>query len=511
MKKIVSDNELYKYMEESINLLCNTVKTTLGPKGKNVIIDHSSFSPFITNDGVTIAENIESEDEVINTILTLAKEASIKTNETVGDGTTTTLVLLQGIFNKGLKLINEGINPIILKRELNNSLDNILKELKKQSKIPNNKDLLNIATISSNDILIGKLVSEAYINTKSINAIELKETNDTNTYLEYLNGYSFETILASNLFLNDNEITYNNSNILIINNTLNDIEEISLILNEIIKNNESLVIIANDYDEYLVQNIIDLNISNDLKICLLKSPEYGIKQLSILKDIACIANTKIIDNNITLNNLGKIKSITINNETTTLSFNINEIIKKHIKELKNELLNSNDIEFLEKRIAMFETKLATIYIGAPTTLERREIKMRMIDALCAINSASNGILPGEGITLLKISEELNINNNADKIFKNALSLPFNQIINNAGLDNNEILSNIKKNNYTKIYNIYNDNYEDINNTEVIDPTEVVINSLKNATSIVSMLLTTSNLIINEYKNNINKVNDYNEL
>ena len=509
MKKIVSDTELYKYMEESINLLCNTVKTTLGPKGKNVIIDHSTYSPFITNDGVTIAENIESEDEVINTILTLAKEASIKTNETVGDGTTTTLVLLQGIFKEGLKLINKGINPIILKKELDNSLDTILKELKKQSKIPNNKDLLNIATISSNDSIIGKLVNEAYINTNSINAINLVEINENKKYVEYLNGYTFETILASNLFLNNNELKYNKSYILIVNNILNNIENIACIINELIKTNKDLVIIANDYSDYFIENIININMENDFNICLLKSPEYGIKQKSILEDIACASNTNIVENNITLNNLGYIKSITINNEITTLSFDKNDKIKLRIKELKNN--TNEDKDFIEKRIAMFETKLATIYIGAPTTLERREIKMRITDALCAINSASNGILPGEGITLLKISEELNINNNADKIFKNALSLPFNQIIKNAGLDNNEILSNIKKNNYTKIYNIYNDTYEDISNTIVIDPSNVVINSLKNATSIASMLLTTTNLIINEYKNNINKVNDYNEL
>ena len=224
MKKVISNDELYIKMKEAINLLCNTVKITLGPKGNNVIIDHSSFSPFITNDGVTIAENIESDDEVINTILSLAKEASIKTNENVGDGTTTTLVLLQGIFNEGLNLIKNGKNPIILKKELYESLNKIIDKLNNISKKPKNRDLLNIAITSSNDIEIGTNIYKAYIKTKNINAIKIKESNNTKTNIEFLKGYSFETILASNYFLNENnEINYYSSYLLIIHNILNNI------------------------------------------------------------------------------------------------------------------------------------------------------------------------------------------------------------------------------------------------------------------------------------------------
>ena len=184
MKKIVFGNELYEKMKSAINLLCGSVKITLGPKGNNVIIDHSSFSPFITNDGVTIAENIESEDEVVNTILTLAKEASIKTNDIVGDGTTTTLVLLEGIFNEGLKLINEGYNPIILKKELNNYMDKLINELENISRIPTNKELFNVALTSSNDDDIAKNIYDAYLKTKSINAINIKEVESSKSYTE---------------------------------------------------------------------------------------------------------------------------------------------------------------------------------------------------------------------------------------------------------------------------------------------------------------------------------------
>ncbi len=515
MKKVISNDELYIKMKEAINLLCNTVKITLGPKGNNVIIDHSSFSPFITNDGVTIAENIESDDEVINTILSLAKEASIKTNENVGDGTTTTLVLLQGIFNEGLNLIKNGKNPIILKKELYESLNKIIDKLNNISKKPKNRDLLNIAITSSNDIEIGTNIYKAYIKTKNINAIKIKESNNTKTNIEFLKGYSFETILASNYFINENnKINYYNSYILIINNILNNIEQIADILNLIIKNNNNLVIIANDYNDDLVNDIVSLYLSNKIKICLLKSPEYGNKQKNILKDISIITNATIIEERkITINDLGIIKNITINNTFTTLSFKSNEKINNEIKNIikEKDILESNiDLEFYDKRIAMLSTCIATINIGAITTTESREKKMRYDDALYAINAASKGILPGSGISLLKISEELNINNDADKIFKNILILPIKQILKNAGL-NNDIINIIKENNFNLIYNIYLDSYEKINETSIIDPTLVVINSIKNATSIASMLLTTKNLIINEYKNNVNLINDFKEL
>lgn len=513
MKKIIYGNELYDKMSEAINLLCNTVKITLGPKGNNVIIDHSSFSPFITNDGVTIAENIESEDEVINTILTLAKEASIKTNDIVGDGTTTTLVLLEGIFNEGLKLIKEGYNPIILKKELNTYLDKLIIELENISHIPTNNDLYNVAQTSSNDNLIAKNIYDAYIKTKNINAINIKEIDSNTSHIEYLNGYRFETVLTSNYFLNEqNTIEYNNSNILIINNKLENIESIAEILNEVIKNNESLIIISDDYNDDVVNDLVSLYLSNEIKICLLKTPSYGHKAHEILKDISVITNSNIIKTDyITLNDLGKVNNIVINNEEIIISFDYNDNIKKLIKEIKSN--NENEIEknFNDLRISMLSTTVANILVGATTTTERRELKMRYIDALHAIDISTKGILPGAGIALLKLRSNIKLESDIDKLFYNVLYLPFKQILINSGLDNKEIYDNIKKNNFNKLYNINKSHYENMNDTLVIDPTFVVLNALKNAVSISSMLLTTSHLIINEYKNNLNKISDYNEM
>ena len=514
MKKIVSGNELYDKMCEAINVLCGAVKITLGPKGNNVIIDHSSFSPFITNDGVTIAENIESEDEVVNTILTLAKEASIKTNDLVGDGTTTTLVILEGIFNEGLKLIKNGFNPIILKKELNKYLDKLITKLNDYTRIPSDKDLYNVALTSSNDSVIAKNITEVFIKTKSINAINIKEIDSNKSSVEFLNGYRFETVLASNYFLNEQKsIEYNKPNILIINNKLDNIESIASILNEIIKNDNSLIIISDDYNEDVVNDLVSIYLSNEIKICLLKTPSYGYKAHEILKDISIISEANIVNNDyITLNNLGCVNNIVINNDEVVLSFDYNDKIKKLVNEIKSKnKLNDIDKNFNDLRISMLSTTVADILIGANTTTERRELKMRYIDAIHAIDVSTTGILPGAGITLLKLRNEIIIENDIDKLFYNVLYLPFKQILINSGINDKEIYDNIKNSNFSTLYNINKDNYENITRTTVIDPTNVIQNALKNAVSITSMLLTTSYIIINEYKNNLNTINDYNEL
>lgn len=514
MKKIVSGNELYDKMSEAINTLCSAVKITLGPKGNNVIIDHSSFSPFITNDGVTIAENIESEDVVVNTILTLAKEASIKTNDLVGDGTTTTLVILEGLFNEGLKLIKNGFNPIILKKELNKYLDKLINKLNNYSRIPSDKDLYNVALTSSNDSVIASNITRAFIKTKNINAINIKEVDSNKSSVEFLNGYRFETVLASNYFLNEQEsMEYNKPNILIINNKLDSIESIASVLNEVIKNNNSLIVISNDYNEDVVNNLVSLYLSNEIKICLLKTPYYGYKAHEILKDINVISKANIVNSDyITLNDLGCVNNIVINDDEVILSFDYDDNIKKLVEEIKQKnIINDIDKNFNDLRISMLSTTVANILVGANTTTERRELKMRYIDAVHAIDVSTNGILPGAGISLLKLRNEITIENDIDKLFYNVLYLPFKQILINSALNDDAVYKNIKKYNFEKLYNINKIDYENINSTSIIDPTNVVINTLKNAVSISSMLLTTSHLIINEYKNNLNKVNDYNEL
>ncbi len=491
MKKVINNELLETKMLEAITLLCDTVKVTLGPKGRNVIIDHSDFSPFITNDGVTIASNISSDDPIINTILELAKESSIKTNEVVGDGTTTTLVLLESLFKRGLQIIKEGYNPLILKEELDIEVNNLIKEIKKKSSKPKLKDIENITTVAGNSKEIGKIIKTAYKKVKE--NIFIKESENELTTLNYLEGYFFETILASSYFLKKNEtITYSNANIFITLNTLEYLESISPIINNAYQTKTPLIIIAKDYSSLFINEIVSMYLDNNINIILLKSPGYGEEELTILEDLSIITNGVITNSfeNINLNVLGQIKNITINSETTNISFTPNKKIEEYLKTIQKEN---------NKRIAMLTKGLVEINVGSPTTTERREKKMRFDDALCALKSAKEGILPGSGLTLFELSNKLNSNTKAATILKEALKEPMYQILENAALDKETITNKIIQENYRVLYNITKNTYESIKVTSVTDTTNVIITALKNASSIASMLLTTNNLIINEFK------------
>lgn len=508
MKKVVSGNDLRNKLQNAVDLLCDTVKMTLGPKGSNIIIDHSSFSPFITNDGVTIAENIESEDEIINTILELAKEASIKTNEVVGDGTTTTLVLLQSIFNNGLNLINDGVNQMVIKKELDKIVEKLIIKIKKESRKCNVQEIEKIVNISANDYKIGKDIMDAYLRINNVMGIKITEGNDSYTKIQHLKGYTFETDVASPYyFINASNINLKDVKILLIENSLYDIEFISNILNLIIKEKKNFLIIAKDYGEQFINDIMALNEELEFKIYLIKSPYYGKEEKYFYDDIKDITNCKIINCNVVdYSDLGDIKTLNINRDYINIEFVENETITKKVNLLENNELD----DFNKKRISMLKNGIVNIIVGDKTITERREKKMRYDDALCALKSLDDGVIPGSGVVLYKLSKELE-NSIGDNILKVALKEPLKIILINAGLEYEEIISNIKNNNFTKIYNVNKEIYEEIKCTEVLDSTKVVINSLTNAISIAGMLLTTNSLVINEYQNNINKMNEYNEL
>ena len=516
MKKVVAGKELNDKMDQAIELLCNTVKTTLGPKGSNIIIDHSAFNPFITNDGVTIAENIESDDAIINTILQLAKEASINTNSTVGDGTTTTLVLLQSIYNLGKKMINDGMNPILLKKELARSTKEIIKLITQYSHIPSEEESLNIIVTSANSKEIGKDIYQAYTLTTDSRTIYLKESNNEKTEIIYKKGYVIDTLIASTFFFKDEkEINITYPYILILNNTVDNMEDIARVINEVISTNRSLIIMAEDYSDFFVKQVINLFLENNLLIYLLKVPEYGSRKLDIFNDLALISNAKIVDDvlNINFNSLGQVESVKINSEETTFSFVTTEKIKSKIKRLEDLINESNEgeKEFLLRRITMFKKGVVDICIGAPTKTERRERKMRYDDALCSLRSASKGVLPGGGVILYKLGFNIKETTRGESILKEALKTPLKQILINSGLDYEKIINELKKDDFNKIFNVKTNNYESMDKSEILDSTSVLCNSISNAVSISSMLLTTTSLIINEYINNTEKISEFAEL
>lgn len=496
MKEIIKNENLKNSMIEAIDLLCDTVASTLGPTGNNVIIN-SELSPFITNDGVTIARSIESSDEIINSILEIAKEASLKTNDVVGDGTTTTLVLLQSIFKESLK---ENINPILLKKEINETLNSVIIEINKIKKLPTKKDLLSIATTSSNDKKIGEFIYEVFTKMKSKYAIRLEESKINETYYEVKKGYSLELNDISSLYFKDRtEVILNNVYILLLDGYLNDLELINDIINEGIIREKNIVILASDYDELIRNNILLYYLQNK-NIFVFKIPEYGSLKYGIEQDIENIANTKIkmIDfENISFKDLGHVDQLIINkNEIIFINKKVDD---KYLKKLKNLFLQSSEYEkeLLAARISKLENGIATIYVGGNTKIEKKEKMMRFEDALCALEVSKNGILPGEGISLLRISEQLEEKTVGDKIIKKALHVPFKKIMNNIGVSYENIYEQIKKSNFQKIYNCKTNLLEDISNTEIIDPAPVLVEALTNACSIASMLLTTNYLVIND--------------
>lgn len=515
MKKIITGTELQEKILESISLLCDTVKLTLGPKGNNVIIDHSCFSPFITNDGVTIAKNIESEEECVATILEILKEASIKTNDEVGDGTTTTLVLLKSLYEQSLEHVKKGTSPIVLKKELDYVLAVILQKLQKLKQRANSEELKKIAMIAANDEELGLFAYQVFQKVKKKEAITIHEVDKNITSVSYLKGYACDTSLASPYFLKDtNELIIPEAYLLLMDIALTNLEQIYDLVNEVLKEKKDLIIIANHFDDLLVEEVISLHLLEDVHIYLLKIEEYGSHIHSILKDLEYITGANIIENENQgiSGKIGIVRNIKITKEKIKLDFKPSKEIKNYVAELKkNQAQLSSDIEksFFEKRIAMFSNGMAEIHLGAPTKTECIEKRMRLEDALCALSVSNQGFVLGEGISLLKIANELSLDCVASAIWKESLKKPFEQILKNAGLDFKNIQAQIEKKNFKAVYNISNNTLEDDIHTKVIDPFLVVINTLTNATSIAGMLLTTSCLIINEYQNNLNKETEYN--
>lgn len=514
MKKIVGGQKLQDDILESIHLMCDTVKITLGPVGNNVLIDHSSFSPFITNDGVTIAKNIESDDPVKGSILEIIKEASIKTNEVVGDGTTTTLVLLESLYEESIKFINEGMSPILLKRKLEKILEDILTELEKLKREAKDADLKHIANISSGDEELGNLAYQVMKKVKQKNAITIKEIDENKIEVNYLKGYIFKTIPASSYFFRDtHKLNFKNAYVLLMNAPFISVESISFLINEILENKQDLLIVANYFDEEAIQELVALSINKNLNICLLKIEEYGMNTYEVLKDLQSITHANIIEQNnmITSKDIGFAQNVEITNDNTKIDFKITSSTKNYLAKLKQKLNNMTselEKEFYERRIAMFLNGTAEIKLGASTKTECLEKRMRLEDALCALSVSNEGILAGGGISLLQIASNLKSEDEATKIWTKALQKPFEQIYNNAGLDYLAMKNDLENNNYHMIYNISKISWEDCNSTYVIDPFLVVKQSLLNALSIAGMLITTNSLIINEHKNNI-KENEYN--
>ena len=501
MKEVLSGEELKKVMSEAVNLLCDTVSSTLGPTGNNILINNSDTTPFITNDGVTIASNIESSDKRINTVLEIVKEASLKTNEVVGDGTTTTLVLLQSIFNLGLEEINNGKNKIVLKNELLNCMDKVIEEINKLKKSPKKEDLLNIATTSSNDLEIGKITTDIFLKMKSKYSIKLEESNNELTYTINKKGYNIPiNNLSSMYFSKDKLIELKDIHVLVLKGYLDSLESISDIINDILENDKNLIIFVEAMNEQ-IKNEVLVYYFNHKNIFVTEIEEFASHRDKIEDDISILSNC-IIKNieyeEVSFNDLGNIDNIILKNDEVILLNSKEtgmELINKLNEEL-NECKSDYEKEFINSRISKLENGITTIYIGGTTKSEKREKIMRYEDAICALESAKNGVVIGEGITYLEVSKNLESDNTGSLIVKKSLEKPFEKVIDNLGLNSKEIKTNIIKNKNKYIYDYKVNDYINIDESNIIDPTDVVVYAFKNALSIAAILLSTSSLVIN---------------
>ena len=501
MRKVISGEELKEAMIEAVNLLCDTVSSTLGPTGNNVLINNSETTPFITNDGVTIANNIESEDKGINTILEIVKEASLKTNEISGDGTTTTLVLLQSIFNLGIEEINKGMNKIVLKNNLLSYMNRIVDEIDKLKKKPSKEDYLSVAKTSSNDKEIANTTTEVYLKMKSKHSIKLEESSNEETYYVNKKGYNIEINNMSSMYFTKNKsIELKNTKILILKGYLDSLESISDIINDILVNDKNLIIFTEGLSE-TIKNEVLVYYFNHKNIYIVELEEYASHRDNIEEDIKVLTNCNIKNINyeeINYNDLGTISNIIIKEDEIILISN-NKSCLELIHKLKNELkICKSDYEkdFINSRISKLENGITTIYVGETTKTEKREKIMRFEDAICALEAASNGIVPGEGITYLQIANNIELKDETSLIIKKSLEKPFEKVLSNLGKDYKDIKKQIINKDYKYIYDYQKDKLISIKESIIIDPVEVIIQSFKNALSIAAILLSTSSLVIN---------------
>lgn len=503
MKKVISKEEVKVLLKEAVDLLCNAVSSTLGPAGNNVLISNSDSSPFITNDGVTIAKNIESSDPKVNSILEIIKESSLKTDELVGDGTTTTLVLFQSIFYHGLEEIKRGKKATLLNQELKESLKKVCKAIEDKKIIPKKEDLESIASISANSEEIGGIVTDVFIKMNNKYSIQLEESLTEETYYKIKKGYNIEIDdISSMYFQNEKEIKLNNCSLFIIKGYLSNLEQISEIMNMGTRSGGNILILVEEMEDSIKQELLAYYLMEKKNIFIVKIPEYASRREKIELDISYLSGCvmKNIDYEpIYYMDHGKVPKIILKQNELVLEVNNNKtkelvsLLKEELKEVKNEY----EKEFLERRISKLENGVATIYIGGLTKTEIKEKRMRYEDSLCSLEIAKKGILPGGGVSFLEISQKMKKDSSGDKILAKALEAPFEKMLENSGNTDKNIKKIIVDSNYQKIVNFKTLKLEDINKTKILDPSEVLLTAIKNAVSIATLLLSISYLVINE--------------
>ena len=515
-KDILFNHDARGGLKKGVDALSEAVKVTLGPKGRNVIIEKSYGAPQVTKDGVTVAKEIELKNKVENMGAQMVKEVASRTNDLAGDGTTTATILAQAIFNTGLKNVTAGANPMDLKRGIDKAVQKVIESLKKQSKEvgDNNNMIEQVASISANnDHSIGQLIAEAMGKVKKEGVITIEEAKGIETYVDVVEGMQFDRGYISPYFVTDTEkmeAVYENPLILIHDKKISVMKELLPVLEKAVQTGRALILVAEDVESEALATLVVNRLRGSLKVAAVKAPGFGDRRKEMLEDIAILTGGVVISEekgykleDATLDMLGEAEKVTIGKENTTIVSGKGEkdSINARISQIKAQIeitTSDYDKEKLQERLAKLAGGVAVIYVGAASEVEMKEMKDRFDDALNATRAAiEEGIIPGGGVAFIRAAQSMaNLKGaNEDEttgiaIVIRALEEPLRQIVENAGMEGSVVVNKVKEGKEDYGFNAATEVYENLFKSGVIDPTKVARVALENAASISSMLLTT---------------------
>ena len=517
-KMLLFDEEARRKILKGVDALAAAVKVTLGPKGRNVILDKKFGAPTITKDGVTVAKEIELEDHFENMGAQMVKEVASKTSDVAGDGTTTATVLAQAIFREGIKNVTAGANPMALKRGIEKAVDAVVDELKKISKpTKGKKEISQVATISANnDKTIGDLIADAMEKVGKDGVITVEEAKSMDTTLEVVEGMQFDRGYLSPYFVTDPErmeVVLENALILIHEKKISNLKDLLPILEQIAKMGKPLLVIAEEVEGEALATLVVNKLRGTLSTASVKAPGFGDRRKEMLQDIAVLTGGAVVSEelgikleNIKLEDLGKAKKVVIDKENTTLieGAGSQKEIEGRIKQIRaqiEETTSDYDKEKLQERLAKLAGGVAVIKVGAATEIAMKEKKARVEDALNATRAAvEEGIVPGGGVAFLRaamVIDHLKLKGDekvGGDIVRRALEEPIRQIAENAGVEGAIVVQKVRENNGAYGFNAETESYEDLMASGIIDPTKVTRIALQNASSIASLMITTEALV-----------------
>ena len=522
-KEIKFDTDARELLKSGVDQLANAVKVTLGPKGRNVVIGKKFGAPQITKDGVTVAKEVELEDNFENAGAQLVKSVASKTGDDAGDGTTTATILTQAIVTEGLKNVTAGANPMDLKRGIDKAVDKVVEHIKNSAEVvgDNYDKIEQVATVSANnDPEIGKLLADAMRKVSKDGVITIEESKTRETSIGVVEGMQFDRGYLSGYFVTDTdkmECDMENPYILLYDKKISNVKDFLPILQPAAESGRPLLVIAEDVDSEALTTLVVNRLRAGLKICAVKAPGFGDRRKAMLEDIAVLTGGVVISeekglslDKATLEMLGTAKKVTISKDNTTIvdGAGEKEAIKDRVAQIKNEIAastSSYDKEKLQERLAKLSGGVAVLYVGANSEVEMKEKKDRVDDALCATRAAmEEGVVVGGGTTYIRAQEALKDlkGENADEqtginIVCRAIEEPLRQIVANAGGEGAVVVNNVREGKGDYGYNARKDVYEDLRAAGVIDPAKVSRVALENAASIAGMFLTTECLIVDK--------------